>query len=385
MDFLCELKRKVRKVREWYRKSIKGFLRAETRDLNADEEKLFQSATRWHHNSHLSEEDWIRMFHSIANEMDVKEVMQIDTEIVTFINMKKSKEVHKEKLSLPDLLDCLEPELRKLYKEKLDDKQDEFDCKFAMDPQDQLFFLHFFTPVAMLKTYLKAHPSLSVSDALPELFTLGSGSETEDLSEEITVFCDLCIDSDDFNIVCEENISAINKVVFIKQVEDRFRYPGLFLHKPLSESFDSEAESVQSEEHSFGNFNPLEINDGVSSDNAEDIKDDSFEIFNPLVNVNAEADNDECFEIFNPLAIEDEKDKEQKLKEEMVHSNICKVCNKRFSKDSFLKLHWKLFHSSRMEGDQKLKLQYIDKGEELLESFLVHEKRAKKGAKKLFK
>ena len=97
--------------------------------------------------------------------------MDLDPELVRFVKLKKSKTSVQDRLVIPDILECLEPEIKKVYSEKLDAEGDEFDCNFAMSGSDQIFYLDFFLTTAMLKTYMTAHPTAAVSECLPELFS----------------------------------------------------------------------------------------------------------------------------------------------------------------------------------------------------------------------
>ena len=119
--------------------------------------------------------------------------MVVDPQLISFIQMKKSKSSLKDQFTPTDLLDCLEPEIKKLYAVKIEDERDEFDCTIAaMTGPEMVFYSYRFLPTALLKTYAKLHNSTPTSECLEDLFSIGAGAETVSLFPEIMGICDLC-------------------------------------------------------------------------------------------------------------------------------------------------------------------------------------------------
>ena len=177
----------------------------------------------------LSVDDWIKKFDSIKTDLGVSGKMFVDKELYKFVESKSKKDNLQERFSLPDLLDCLEIPIRKIYDELLDEEKEEFDENFAMSGEDQIFFIKYFLPSAMLKTYQAVHKTVSVTECLNDLFSLGSGSATYDLFQEVVGVCCLCAGSFD-NLTSAERISDCNKFVIFKQFENSFKSPNLFIH-----------------------------------------------------------------------------------------------------------------------------------------------------------
>ena len=96
-----------------------------------------------------------------------------------------------------------------------------------MSGKDQIFFIKYFLPSAMLKTYQAVHKTASVIECLNDLFSLGSGSVTYDLFPEVVGVCCLCAGTFE-NLRSDESISDCNKFVIIKQFENSFKSPNLF-------------------------------------------------------------------------------------------------------------------------------------------------------------
>ena len=107
----------------------------------------------------------------------MKGKMEIAEELVKFVQKKRS--ILKDQFTLPDFLEFLLPEMRSLYTSRLEDEMEEFECRFAMSGEDQIFFNKYFAPTAMLKIYLKSHPSATIDECILELFTISRNSRTK--------------------------------------------------------------------------------------------------------------------------------------------------------------------------------------------------------------
>lgn len=239
----------------------------------------------------FSEEDWLRMFQNISSELNVYGEMEVEPELVTFVKEKKAWTSLKDQLFIPELLECLEPHIKQLYDLKLDDNKSEFDYEFCTSGVDQLFYMDYFITTAMLKTYMMAHPSARISECLPELFSLGASSATEDLFPEVTVLCSLCIG--DVENLTDNNVLTVNKNVLKMQYEHKFMKPKLESEK----SYDFE---LQSNSKSDVSFNNDAVCEQFPTQFMEDIEIIDTEIFNPFA-PKIEADYEDDSLIFNPF------------------------------------------------------------------------------------
>ena len=69
----------LRKKQELLRSDYEHFLidpKLQSESLDKDEVKLFNSMSRWHVNSHVTEDEWVMAFNKISVKMDVREKMQ---------------------------------------------------------------------------------------------------------------------------------------------------------------------------------------------------------------------------------------------------------------------------------------------------------------------
>ena len=294
----------------------------------------------------FSEEDWLKMLDAISPELDVDGVMELEPELVKFVKDKKRKTAHQDRLYLPDLLECLEPVIRDLYQQRLDNQKEEFDCEFATSMVDQMFYMDYFVTTAMMKTYLKAHPTAILGECLIDLFSLGGSSETYDLFPEIVVICHSC--SDGLGELSDEDICSLNKMVLKKQIEHKFMDP---------KHWDKSDRTSLSNKSSEVFVESKELSD--------------LTIFNPFAQRKGEQSEEDC-SIFNPFIAGNEIEVSDEKRD-----FVCDICGKSFSESEFINMHNKLFHHIK-KNDNVLKLRFIDNGENLMNSFIIEEKRIQK-------
>ena len=165
--------------------------------LNATSLKVFISMKRWHANAHMSPTDWKSCFAKVKDKLDVKEKMKtLDGDLNNFLKVKFAATVLKEQFAICDVLDCLVVDIRDLYQLKLDQRDDELDDEFNVDhffqgmkPSDLTYYKKVFLPAALFFTYLERHPDSDRRALMEDVFTVGSGSQTEDLVPEVTGLC----------------------------------------------------------------------------------------------------------------------------------------------------------------------------------------------------
>ena len=303
--------------------------------------------------------------------------MNLDPELVRFVKLKKSKTSVQDRLVIPDILECLEPEIKKIYSEKLDAEEDEFDCNFAMSGSDQIFYLDFFLTTAMLNTYMAAHPTAAVSECLPELFSNAKNSQTPNLIPEVTILCDLCVG--DFPSLClsSQQITNLNRNVFKRQIEHAFIDPKIRLNLFDYDSNDEDSyESYKNNNISHNSSKNIiyeSYDHGIEESDFSDISDSH--VFNPFAIQDVVIEEDSC--IFNPFVPSNAPE----VTNEQSSSAMCTICGKYFSENDFVIMHVKMFHSHDIT-EEVLKLKYCDAGEALISSFIVQEKKVQQSTKK---
>ena len=226
-SFLSDLRAKTEQVRDWYRNLYEGKPVHDPGKMTEKEKKMFESCERWHKNSHTSGDDWMKNFETVKCDLDVAGRMDEDPVLETFMCNKRSKSILKDKFAPTDMLDNLEGEILKLYNLKLDDQMEEFYERFAMPGGDQNFFVNVFFPTAMLKTYSKVHELTPISECLEDLFTIGAGSETDDLFPEVHGFCEECVGDFIDGDTSSADVIYLNIKVLKGQMDDGFRHPKL--------------------------------------------------------------------------------------------------------------------------------------------------------------
>ena len=103
---------------------------------------MFDSCERWHRNSHISKDEWMKTFETVKCDLDVAGRMAIDPVLKTFMCNKRSKTNLKDQFSPTDMLDNLSGPILTLYNLKLEDQMDEFDERFAMTGPEQNFYFN---------------------------------------------------------------------------------------------------------------------------------------------------------------------------------------------------------------------------------------------------
>jgi hypothetical protein len=76
LSFVVQLRDKQEIIRSDYENYFVDY-RFETEDLKCEEVIDFNSMSRWHTNSHITESEWLEAFHKISEKLDVKEKMWV--------------------------------------------------------------------------------------------------------------------------------------------------------------------------------------------------------------------------------------------------------------------------------------------------------------------
>ena len=385
--------------------------------LTAEEDEVLKSATRWHRNSHYSEDDWIRSFNSISGELNVRGKMKVPQELRVY-RRTKTKSLKEQFILMPELLECLDTEIKEKYSNLLQENREdpEYDFGHAISGEDQLFYTNFFAPIALLKAYMNLHTDLKITDCLPELFKIGGNSKTSNLSPEVTVLCSLCSDESD------ETILQINRIVIQNQFAHKFTDPKFFklLHfnslsdeienlccfedhdgakhsddrtgrssflsddEPLVQSVESaevrvkinKLEEATKKDHfpevtnSETVFELKKTQEQIEMETSEnhiakfesesnDIEEEDFclDIYNPF-----SSKVDLNFTIFNPFIQASGEENDDKI-------FLCDMCSKQFSDSEFVTMHKKLFHKMG-HPEKRLKLKYVEMADTSIKSLV---------------
>jgi hypothetical protein len=295
--------------------------------LNAKQLELFDSMKRWHCNAHMSEKDWKICFENVKHKLDVKEKMsQLDSDLEQFLKVKFAKTENKDRWTISDSLDFLVSDIRELYQKKLDDRDEEQDDEFdtsciaqGMKPDDAKHYSKVFLPVAIFLTYREKHPWSKRSALMSDAFSLGAGSERDDLVPEITGLCVQCPIKKEFEHFRESDIDSYNKKLFLLQCKNKFQ-----------------------SSYSFGDSD----DDSIDSFSVKEAK-----WYNP-------------FDSSSPSEVSD-KENDVEL-DKSVTSFACQCCMKSFSRKEFLDYHTECFHKTTFRPNV---VQFVSDPENLMLSF----------------
>ena len=279
---------------------------------------------------------------------------------------------------LPGILEFLEPHIRSLYQRRLDEREpvDEFDCDNVMNcrkPEDTTFYERGFLPAAVLATYRLKHLDFEEDQLWDELFTLGSGSKTEDLFPETNPVCFDCasVFYPNLKAVNLAELHNLNAKVFKLQKNNLFKIPSFakVFTDTSSVTTNSDAESIGFSSKSGADkagvraFNPF----------SEDSSDNSDTFSDKLKNL---VDDKKI--AFNPFS-SDESEKEDESK----RLNYCPVCHKSFTLNDYLSYHNQIFH--KKSNVKSLIPQFVSDAEELITTFVNESPEAEKKKTKISK
>lgn len=323
-----QLLRKVRAVLKEFKSCV--IFRNEEISVERNYLKLFSSMKRWHTNSHISRSDWKLSFERIKHTLDVKEKMRLPGDLKSFLTSKFSKTGLTSRFSVTEILQFLEPDINRLYKEMLTNRDLEVD-EFGMEnigqcllPEDITFYEREFLPFALFLTYSQRHPNDERVSLMDDLFSIGSGSRNKDLMPEVTALCGICAESEHLSDLTEHDMEQFNIQILNKLIEHKFK-----VATNIYDDSSSSDESIDSNEKQFEWFNPFSSDDSESStSNVEDACSTS--------NMN----------------MEDTKFK-------------CNVCSREFSQIDFLQFHKEWFHKTSIATC----VNYVEEPETLMTSF----------------
>ena len=297
-----------------------------TVELSEVENKLFESMKRWHVNMHMKKADWKSCFERVNHKLDVKEKMEpIREDLRKFLQTKFKAYALKDQFSICEVLEFMESDIRDLYQQKIDQRDEEQGDEFGidsicrgMDSLDGIYYQKVFMPSAVFFTYLEKHPSARRIELMRDIFSIGSGCRRqENFYPEITGICVECTSTGYFENFSQSDVEEFNRKVFRKQ-------------------FDS----------NFGtSFRPSDSDDSDLSD-----KDDTVE---------------KLGEWYNPFDSSSASQSSDSLDDINVMKFKCKECAKSFSRNDFLEFHTECFHKDNL----KSKVIFVADPEDMISSF----------------
>ena len=287
----------------------------------------------------FSVEDWQQYLVDVKPKLGLRHDSSfLDGKLVTFLKKKrKSNDLGGKVMSL-EIFNEIIPSIYNIYQDMLKDNiEDEFEQDVAQGTPslDLLFFENYFLPCCILfmyKEWLQKN-EFEEGDIYENLFTIGSGSCSINLTPEVHGFCRECAPEVGaiYGSLKESEIKAFNTIVFRKQKNDKF------FNQALRDMMNEDASSSEDVLH----CNPFESSE--------------------------ELDGYQC----NPFESSDENN-------ESLDLDGCDVCWQSFPSPEFVALHKKIFHSTK-----SVQPVYVEEAEELMTSFIVPDKNQKVNKKKI--
>ena len=263
----------------------------------------------------------------LKNLLDVKEKMTLIPETLQkFLDIKHKKSLPKEQFSINELFESILPKIKELYKLKLDnrDSHDEFgvdnfeigNIVDGINSKDLIYYRKTFVPAALYYIYKEIHPNYEAEEELMnDLFSIGAGSKTENLTPEIVTVCQMCIEKISQEQFGTEDVDNLNQSVFKHQLRDNFQIDGYL---------GSSDSSVSLGDRSM----------------KEDItREDS--VFNPF--------SQDCEDSITGSSVYKENAKPSLIDKE-TDLYVCPVCSKQFTRSDFVEYHRKLFHKQKSDS-----------------------------------
>ena len=318
---------KVKSVLHDYQFKVK--LGQESLEMDSEQSKIFESMKRWHANSHMSESDWKVCFDKIKHKVDVKENMKnLDDDLRKFLKTKFAAENPQDQFAISPILEFLESDIRDFYRmktgERDDKKEDEYSLNSiaqGMDPDDLNHYGKVFLPAALFFTYLEKYPCTNRSVLMSDCFTIGHGSQTYDLFQEVTALCTMCATGEEYENFNEADIEKYNKKIFKMQFKDGFESSYVMSNSDDSDKSDNSDKNGRNMDHVGTWYNPFDSSSPSEGSDDEDIILTGYE---------------------------------------------CNQCSKSFTRKDFLNFHTECFHKTSLKSNY---VQFVADPEDLISSF----------------
>ena len=273
-----------------------------------------------------SYEEWLPYLQVVSTRLGLRHEKELlDGRLVNFLAKKRKSDNIQDQLAILEVFEPIMPHIYEIYKEKLKDRSnDEFDIENVAEgisTADGLFYQNSFLPCCiflMYQEWLKVN-DLQEGNIFRDLFTLGSGSATRDLTPEVHGFCLECAPTLGGKVASMDlsEIRNLNMNIFKKQKEDKFKNHAI-------RRIELEDESTMS---------------NISCNPFDDSEDKHQVQYNPFDS----SSDDSCY------------------------LDSCEYCYTSFPSEDFVRLHMKIFHAAKAVTPV-----FVGEGEELMQSF-IHE------------
>ena len=89
-DFRDKLSSKAERVRNWYSNQfVLENASSSFTECPENQKEIFACMKRWHKNSHIGEEIWLKSYNAILSKLDLEKNMKVDSTLKKFIMEKK--------------------------------------------------------------------------------------------------------------------------------------------------------------------------------------------------------------------------------------------------------------------------------------------------------
>ena len=174
-NFRDQLSSKAERVRNWYQNQfLLENASSSSTECSENQKKIYASMKRWHKNSHIGEEIWLKSYNAILSKLDLEKNMKVDSTLKKFIMEKKRNTALVQRLKSSEMFEFLIPTIKSLYDKLIDDSEEEFSDKILkMSGPEMYFYIDYFEPSAVFYAYREVHSDTPAKDLLNDLFTIG--------------------------------------------------------------------------------------------------------------------------------------------------------------------------------------------------------------------
>ena len=302
--------------------------------------------------------------------MDVKEKIQLDKDLVKWLNRKRKLDSMKDEVAVLEVFDCIIPEIEKIYARKSEER-DSYD-EFGIDnvcggvkSEDGIFFVKYALPSIIYYIYgMWLKSDIEKEEIFEELFTIGAGSMTHTYFPEVLPFCDECPDL----CLTDSEIQSRNLKSF------RFQKSNYYSNSYTFMDFldpDDDDEMTKAEDGNASNVKPFIDDDEddipsllVLEDNGKFVScpADDGAAFGSETFPSDDKGDDSCdmfpAEKTNPFVSDSDTEDDD------ISGHNCDHCCESFPSAEFVKLHERIFHS------KAVKARFVEEGVDLITSFV---------------
>ena len=297
----------------------------------------------------------------VSDKLDVKEKMELDKDLVKWLNRKRKLDSMKDEVAVLEVFDCIIPEIEKINARKLEER-DSYD-EFGIDnvcggvkSEDGIFFVKYALPSIIYYIYgMWLKSDIEKEEIFEELFTIGAGSMTHTYFPEVLPFCDECPDL----CLTDSEIQSRNLKSY------RFQKSNYYSNSYTFMDFldpDDDDEMTKAEDGNASNVKPF-IDDDEDDIPSDLVLEDDGKVVSCPAELFPSDDKEDSSDFFpaektNPFVSDSDADDEDD------YGHNCDHCCESFPSDEFVKLHERIFHS------RAVKARFVEEGVDLITSFV---------------